>query len=64
LAGKDAKICVVGDTPRDIQAARANFLSVIAVATGKYNFDELLEHQPEACVTSLADLLAASRSTS
>jgi phosphoglycolate phosphatase-like HAD superfamily hydrolase len=64
LAGKHARICVVGDTPRDIQAARANFLSVIAVATGKYNFDELLEHQPEACVTSLADLLAASRSTS
>lgn len=64
LAGKDAKICVVGDTPRDIEAARANFLSVIAVATGKYNFDELLEHQPEACVTSLADLLAAGQSAS
>ena len=36
------EICVVGDTPRDIEAARANFLSVIAVATGKYSFDELL----------------------
>jgi phosphoglycolate phosphatase len=59
LAGKDAKICVVGDTPRDIEAARANFLSVVAVATGKYTFDELLEHQPEACVSSFADLLAA-----
>jgi phosphoglycolate phosphatase-like HAD superfamily hydrolase len=59
LAGKDAKICVVGDTPRDIEAARANFLSVIAVATGKYTFDELLEHQPEACVSSFTDLLAA-----
>jgi phosphoglycolate phosphatase len=58
LAGKDARICVVGDTPRDIEAARANFLSVIAVATGKYTFDELVEHQPEVCVTSLADLLA------
>jgi phosphoglycolate phosphatase len=61
LAGKGAKICVVGDTPRDIQAARANFLSVIAVATGKCSFEELLACQPEACVSSLADLLASSR---
>ena len=61
LAGKGASICVVGDTPRDIQAARANFLSVIAVATGRYSFDELMEHQPEVCATSLADLLAATR---
>jgi phosphoglycolate phosphatase len=61
MAGRGASICVVGDTPRDIDAARANFLSVIAVATGKYTFDELLEYQPEACVSSLADLLAATR---
>lgn len=61
LAGRGASICVVGDTPRDIEAARANFLSVIAVATGKYSFDELLEHQPEVCASSLADLLALTR---
>jgi phosphoglycolate phosphatase len=61
LAGKGAKICVVGDTPRDIAAARANFLSVIAVATGKCSFEELLACQPEACVSSLADLMAWSR---
>ena len=54
----DVKICVVGDTPRDIEAARANSLSVIAVATGRSNFDELAKCQPEACVSSLADLLA------
>jgi phosphoglycolate phosphatase-like HAD superfamily hydrolase len=58
LAGRGASICVVGDTPRDIEAARANFLSVIAVATGSYTFDDLLEYQPEVCATSLADLLA------
>jgi phosphoglycolate phosphatase len=61
LAGSEARICVVGDTPRDIAAARANFLSVIAVATGKSSFDELLEHRPEACATSLADLMAHTR---
>jgi len=58
LAGNDAKICVVGDTPRDIEAARANFLSVIAVATGRFSFDELLKYQPEVCVSSLAGLPA------
>ena len=62
LAG-GVEICVVGDTPRDIEAARANFLSVIAVATGRYGFDELLKCQPEACVSSLADLLAMAPST-
>jgi phosphoglycolate phosphatase-like HAD superfamily hydrolase len=54
---------VVGDTPRDIEAARANFLSVIAVATGKYSFDELLRCQPEACVSSLKDLIAMAPNT-
>jgi phosphoglycolate phosphatase len=61
MAGKGAHICVVGDTPRDIEAARANFLSVIAVATGNFSFDELHKHQPEVCATSLADLLAHTR---
>jgi phosphoglycolate phosphatase len=63
MAGPEATVCVVGDTPRDIQAARANFLSVIAVATGRYSFDELLEHKPEVCATSLADLMSWSRKT-
>lgn len=61
LAGSAARICVVGDTPRDVEAARANSLSVIAVATGHYNFDELSELQPEVCATSLADLLEHTR---
>jgi phosphoglycolate phosphatase len=58
LAGSNATICIVGDTPRDIEAAHANSLPVIAVATGRSSFDELLNFQPEACVSSLADLLA------
>jgi len=59
LAGSGARVCVVGDTPRDIEAAHANSLPVIAVATGGYTFDELHAFEPEACATSLADLLAA-----
>jgi phosphoglycolate phosphatase-like HAD superfamily hydrolase len=58
LAGSHARVCVVGDTPRDIEAAHANSLPVIAVSTGRSTIEELLAHQPEACATSLADLLA------
>jgi phosphoglycolate phosphatase len=57
IAGPDVSICVVGDTPRDIEAAHCNSLPVIAVATGRYSFDELLQLQPEVCATSLADLM-------
>jgi phosphoglycolate phosphatase-like HAD superfamily hydrolase len=51
-------ICVVGDTPRDIEAAHANQLPVIAVATGNYSFAELSALHPEVCALSLAELLA------
>jgi phosphoglycolate phosphatase len=63
LAGAAARVCVVGDTPRDIEAARANGLSVIAVATGHFSFDALAEHRPEVCASTLADLLAATQAT-
>jgi phosphoglycolate phosphatase-like HAD superfamily hydrolase len=58
MAGAAARVCVVGDTPRDIEAARANSLPVIAVATGRSGFDELLALDPEVCATTLGDLLA------
>jgi phosphoglycolate phosphatase-like HAD superfamily hydrolase len=52
----EATICVVGDTPRDIEAARANGLPVIAVATGNYSFEQLAALEPDACVESFAAL--------
>ena len=57
LAGKDARICVVGDTPEDVRAARAQGLDVIAVATGIYAADALMAEQPMLCVASLEALL-------
>jgi phosphoglycolate phosphatase len=59
IAGERAAICVVGDTPADIQAARQNALSVIAVATGIHPFEELERCKPELCIHSFADLLCA-----
>ncbi len=52
----EATICVVGDTPADIRAARENGLSVIAVATGIYSFDQLATVAPDLCLHSFEDL--------
>jgi phosphoglycolate phosphatase-like HAD superfamily hydrolase len=60
-AGSDATVCVVGDTPSDIAAAHANNLPAIAVATGNYSLDELMEHEPEACATDFLALLESQR---
>jgi len=63
-AGDGATVCVVGDTPFDISAARANGLPTIAVATGHFGFDELMEHEPEVCVTTLQALLQTVKTSS
>jgi phosphoglycolate phosphatase len=63
-AGANASIAIVGDTPFDIEAARANALPVIAVATGRSSFDRLLEHAPEICAENLHALLLASKAAS
>ncbi len=61
IVGADASVCVVGDTPFDISAARANQLPVIAVATGRYSFDELMQCNPDVCATTLEALLDETR---
>lgn len=57
ICGPDAALCVVGDTPADVSAARQNGLPVIATATGIYSAQRLEQEQPEMCVRSLAELL-------
>jgi phosphoglycolate phosphatase len=57
----NATVCVVGDTPLDIAAARANGLPTIAVATGGSSYEDLLQHHPEVCTSTLATLLATLR---
>ena len=57
LAGAAATICVVGDTPSDVQAARENALDVIAVATGIFPAEELRAAKPDLLVGSLEELL-------
>lgn len=58
-AGAQATVCVIGDTPSDIAAAKANAIPVVAVATGRYTFDELEQFEPEACASTLEALMTA-----
>lgn len=48
LAGPiaDESLFVIGDTPHDIECARAIGAKTIAVATGGYSLDELQSHHP------------------
>ena len=57
--GSEASVCVFGDTPADVQAAHANGLEVVAVATGIYSREQLRAEGPELCVSSLAELMPA-----
>jgi phosphoglycolate phosphatase-like HAD superfamily hydrolase len=61
LAGKDAAICVLGDTPLDVQAARDNGLDVIAIATGIFSYETLQGAEPDLCLHSLEELLPMHR---
>ena len=49
---------VIGDTPRDLEAARCNRMKCILVATGRYPLEELSNCQPERCLPDLTDTAA------
>lgn len=61
IAGQDASLCVVGDTPADVSAARENGLFVIAVATGVHTRVALEEAAPDWCVADLRELAFSSQ---
>lgn len=52
-------VCIVGDTPADIAAARANHVPIIAVATGIYSYQELARLHPDLCLRTCVELLCA-----
>ena len=58
----DPNDCVIiGDTPADVECARAHGMQVVAVSTGRYSAEELADHRPDLLVNSLApshDLLS------
>jgi phosphoglycolate phosphatase len=56
LHGRDltrSEVYVVGDTPRDIQAAHAAHASAVGVASGHYSVEELRAAEADHVLTSL-----------
>jgi len=48
-------VVVIGDTPADIHCGQSIGARAIAVATGTYSIDDLLEHHPAAAFEDLSD---------
>jgi phosphoglycolate phosphatase-like HAD superfamily hydrolase len=47
---------LIGDTPRDIEAAKLAGVNSIAVATGDFTLEQLKEHKPNYLMSALAGL--------
>jgi phosphoglycolate phosphatase len=52
---EDCRVVVIGDTPRDVAAAKAIGADAIAVATGMHDLAELKACEPTAAFSSLAE---------
>ena len=50
------KTYVIGDTPSDIQAAKKLGLRSVAVATGQYSREELMQERPKLALSNLLGL--------
>jgi phosphoglycolate phosphatase-like HAD superfamily hydrolase len=51
-------VYVIGDTPRDIDCARAAGFVAVAIATGSYGQGELAAHKPDFLFEDLSDTRA------
>ena len=49
---------VIGDTAKDLNAARQNHMHCILVGTGRYPVEELLYSEPDGCLADLTDTQA------
>jgi phosphoglycolate phosphatase len=62
LTGRDfafAQLTIIGDTPHDVDCARACGATAVAVATGQYPEEELAACAPDLLFRSFADVSAA-----
>ncbi len=58
LIGKETPVTLIGDAPADVEAARANGLRSIAVATGLVAAEELARYGPGQVLEALRGLTA------
>jgi phosphoglycolate phosphatase len=48
-------VCVIGDTPRDIECGKVIGARTVAIATGNYSQEDLALHQPDYLFADLSD---------
>ncbi len=46
---------IVGDTPKDLEAARKSDMKCLLVATGRFSVEQLTRLKPDACVADFTD---------
>jgi phosphoglycolate phosphatase-like HAD superfamily hydrolase len=46
---------IIGDTLKDLEAARQNHMRCILVGTGRYPVEELMLGEPDCCLSDLCD---------
>ncbi len=56
MISRSTRISLVGDTPRDVEAAKANGVLAVAVSTGLSSYDELTAARPDILVEDLRQL--------
>lgn len=56
LSFSEINTLVIGDSYRDIESAKSNNLPVLAVATGNFSADELLNYEPDAVLENFNDI--------
>ena len=58
IAVEPSRVWVVGDTPRDLECARAGGVRCLLVATGSYNIEDLGQAGADAVLADLSDVPA------
>jgi len=57
LLGTEARVCFLGDTPSDVQAAKEIGALIVSVATGTFSFADLAVCSPNLCISDCGELL-------
>ncbi len=56
--GAAARVCFIGDTPSDVEAAKQVGAQIIAVASGTFSVEELSACTPDLCLSHCSELFS------
>jgi phosphoglycolate phosphatase len=54
--GQAARVCFIGDTPSDVEAAKQAGAEILAVASGSFSLEELTACSPDFCLSHCGEL--------